>query len=152
MSTKNNQDGNFISGRIVSARKSAGMKQKEVAEKLGIPAVTVNRWEKGKRTPSATNLNQLAMLYGCEVGSFLARETKEKTGEPLVSEPPPRYAVAAVHQQLRPDQAQLLTYYDQLCPDQRDMVLVMVQGFARQCLKSGKSGESGGGSQESSCG
>lgn len=71
---------------------------------------------------------------------------------PVVSETATTYQVTAVHTvELRPDQAELLEYYEQMCPDQRDWFLMQARGFVDASRKSGKKGEEDGGSKVSNC-
>ena len=48
-------------------RKSAKIKQKVVAEMLGVTAATVRNWETGLTYPKASHLVQLASLYNVTV-------------------------------------------------------------------------------------
>lgn len=42
--------------------KAKGVKQKFIAEKLGVSVVTVSNWVKGKTSPSEENLEKLSVL------------------------------------------------------------------------------------------
>lgn len=50
--------------RIKEARKKAGMTQKELAEKLGIPYQGVGQWENGLRNPKIETLIKIANALG----------------------------------------------------------------------------------------
>ena len=51
-------------GSLLSAlRKSKGMTQKQVAEKLGITARTVSKWETGHGFPDVSSLSMLADIF-----------------------------------------------------------------------------------------
>jgi len=39
-----------------------GIKQKWLAQKMGVSEVTVSNWVKGKATPSADNIGKLALI------------------------------------------------------------------------------------------
>ena len=50
--------------RIVSHRKRLGLTQDALAERLGVTAQAVSKWENGTADPSTSNLLKLAKLYG----------------------------------------------------------------------------------------
>lgn len=50
----------MIGENIKAARLAAGMTQKELAEKIGVPYQSVQRWEKGIYKPGTGNLIKLA--------------------------------------------------------------------------------------------
>ncbi len=52
-----------LSDKIVALRKSAGMSQEELAEKLNVSRQAVSRWETGTAMPDAANLLQLSRLF-----------------------------------------------------------------------------------------
>ena len=51
---------------LLDARKNAGIKQKFVAEFLGVTAGTVCRWEKGQSIPKYGYVRLMAKMYGIE--------------------------------------------------------------------------------------
>lgn len=48
---------------LTAARINAGLKQQEVADKLGIQVGTINRWENNKTIPNAKQFIALCNLY-----------------------------------------------------------------------------------------
>lgn len=62
--------------RIKAARKKAGVKQKEVAAKMGINERGFSQWESNKRTPTLKTLSKIADAIGCEVGELLPDDIK----------------------------------------------------------------------------
>jgi DNA-binding transcriptional regulator YiaG len=52
-------------------RKQAKIKQKVVAELLGVTAATVRNWETGYTCPNATHLIKLASLYNTTVDMLI---------------------------------------------------------------------------------
>ena len=48
---------------LQAARVNAGLKQTEVAAKLGITPETLSRWEKGKSYPNVLQITELEKLY-----------------------------------------------------------------------------------------
>lgn len=53
-----------LSEKIVMHRKSAGLSQEELAEKLNLSRQAVSRWESGTAMPDAGNILQLSKLFG----------------------------------------------------------------------------------------
>ena len=56
---------------IKRLRTSFGMTQKELAEKLGITAQAVSKWEAGKTCPDVMTLPVLASLFGVTTDELL---------------------------------------------------------------------------------
>ena len=53
-----------LAEKIVGLRKSRGMSQEELAEKLGVSRQAISRWEQGTAMPDASNILQLSRLFG----------------------------------------------------------------------------------------
>ena len=67
-------------------RKIKGMTQEEMAERLGVTASAVNKWENGNSCPDISLLAPIARLLGISLDtllSFRAELTKEEIGELL---------------------------------------------------------------------
>lgn len=62
--------------RIKAARKQAGLKQKELAEKLGMSPGGVGRWENDFRTPTVKTLTKIANVIGCDLADLLPDEAQ----------------------------------------------------------------------------
>jgi transcriptional regulator with XRE-family HTH domain len=69
-----------VGGRLRSARRSAGLTQKQLAEALDVEAITVSRWERGVTTPSLNRLRRIAELTQTTV-SDLVRTPDAVTGQ-----------------------------------------------------------------------
>jgi len=54
----------FDPQRLRAAREAAGLNQRELAERIGVPASAVTKWEGGFRSPYASNLGALAAGLG----------------------------------------------------------------------------------------
>ena len=54
----------ILGKNLLALRKEKGWTQDEVAEKLGISAQAVSKWENGTSEPTTTNLIALAKLFG----------------------------------------------------------------------------------------
>jgi transcriptional regulator with XRE-family HTH domain len=68
-----------IGARLRTARRASGMTQKQLAEELGVEAITVSRWERGVTTPSLPRLRRIAELTQTTV-SDLVRAPDAVTG------------------------------------------------------------------------
>ena len=63
-----------LSEKIVMHRKSAGLSQEELAEKLNLSRQAVSRWESGTAMPDAGNILQLSKLFGVTADYLLNDE------------------------------------------------------------------------------
>lgn len=53
-----------------AARINAGLKQDEVAEKIGITRETLSAWEVGKRIPRVDQAYAIAAIYGLPIDAI----------------------------------------------------------------------------------
>lgn len=60
--------------RIARHRKRLGMTQEQMAEKLGVTAQAVSKWENDQSCPDITMLPRLAELFGITADALLGRE------------------------------------------------------------------------------
>lgn len=67
--------------RLRNERESLGLKQKEMADKLNIPANTYNGYETGKRSPSLEVTKEIADFLEVSVDYLLGR-TDERISKP----------------------------------------------------------------------
>ena len=65
-----------IAETIKILRKTAGMSQEQLAEKLHVSRQAVTKWETEGGTPDIENLRAIAALFGITVDELLAGETK----------------------------------------------------------------------------
>lgn len=61
--------------RIKDLRVSAGMTQRELADKLGISNAAVAQWETGDNRPTVTNLERMADIFGVTIDYILGRDS-----------------------------------------------------------------------------
>ena len=66
---------------IKLVRTASGIRQKEVARKLGVTANYISLIESGKREPSISFLKQLAKLLGVPIGFFFLWDERD-TNQP----------------------------------------------------------------------
>lgn len=61
-----------IGHKIARARIAAGLTQQEVADRMGVTASAVSRWENGSRDLRVEDLMALANALGCWFGDLVA--------------------------------------------------------------------------------
>ena len=59
---------------IKRLREAAGLRQYELAERMGVKQASVSAWESGQAMPSAANLVKLADILDCTVDELLGRK------------------------------------------------------------------------------
>lgn len=57
--------------RLSVLRKSKGLTQSDLAERIGVEQPTIGRWETGKREPTLAQVHQLADILGVDAGSLI---------------------------------------------------------------------------------
>jgi transcriptional regulator with XRE-family HTH domain len=60
-----------VGGRLRTARRSAGLTQKQLAEKLEVESITVSRWERGVTSPSLPRLRRIAEITETTVSDLV---------------------------------------------------------------------------------
>ena len=58
--TENTSDG--VAARLRTARRTAGLTQRQLADRLGVESITVSRWERGVTSPSLPRLQRIAEI------------------------------------------------------------------------------------------
>lgn len=59
---------------IKRLREAAGLRQCDLAERMGVKQASVSAWESGLAMPSAANLLKLADILNCSVDEILGRK------------------------------------------------------------------------------
>ena len=67
-----------LGNRIVFHRKRLGLTQDQLAEKLGVTAQAVSKWENDQSCPDITMLPKLAQLFSISIDALLGHEQEEK--------------------------------------------------------------------------
>jgi transcriptional regulator with XRE-family HTH domain len=65
-----------IGERFLELRKNSGKTQEEVAERLGVTAQAVSKWENNVSNPDINMLPKIAALYNVSIDKMLANEPK----------------------------------------------------------------------------
>lgn len=63
-----------ISEKIISLRKSRGMSQEDLAEKLNVSRQAISRWELGSAMPDASNILMLSEIFNVSTDYLLKDE------------------------------------------------------------------------------
>lgn len=63
-----------IGNKIAQFRKYRGLNQKQLAEKIGVSAVTITRYENNSREPNLKKLNEIAIALDVTVSDLLNEE------------------------------------------------------------------------------
>lgn len=71
--------------RIAAGRKKLGMTQDQLAEKLGVTAQAVSKWENDQSCPDITMLPKLAEIFGTSTDALLGMETEKVMDAEVVS-------------------------------------------------------------------
>ncbi|MCK1228263.1 XRE family transcriptional regulator [Streptococcus uberis] len=67
----------FVGSKIRELRKSKGLTQKELAEKIGLGDTTIANYEKGFRTPKRNKIFKIAEVLGYPIDDFFPPTNKE---------------------------------------------------------------------------
>ena len=62
--------------RIAAQRKQLGLTQDQLAEKLGLTAQAISKWENDLSCPDISILPKLADIFGITTDTLLGRETE----------------------------------------------------------------------------
>ena len=75
-----------LSDKIIGLRKSNGMSQEDLAEKLNVSRQAISRWESGTAMPDASNILQLSKLFGVTTDYLLNDDYHSDNDLPKVKE------------------------------------------------------------------
>lgn len=67
-----------VGERIQAARKKAGMKQSDLAGKLGVAVITIGQYERGKREPRLEQFKRIASALDVDVNWLMNGQTLEE--------------------------------------------------------------------------
>ena len=82
-------DAKRVGSLIAFLRRSKGLTQQQLADRIGVTNRAVSKWETGQGLPDVAVLPELARVLGCTVDELLAGElTRKGSEEPPAAEPP----------------------------------------------------------------
>ncbi len=64
---------------LLNYRKSAGLSQEELAEKIGVSRQAVSKWERAEASPDTDNLISLADVFGVTLDELIKGKTETET-------------------------------------------------------------------------
>lgn len=73
----------IIKNNLIKYRKSAGLTQAQLAEKLGYSDKSVSKWEREEGVPDIYILKEIADLYGVTVNDLISENHKENRKEKI---------------------------------------------------------------------
>ena len=65
---------------IKEKRKSWGISQAELAERVNVNQTAISQWERGVVTPSLEKAKRLAYVFGCTIDDLYAAEPEKEAG------------------------------------------------------------------------
>lgn len=76
-------------------RAERGLKQQDLARKVGMTSTQLSRYERGQQTPNVSTLDRILDQLGADLRDLqealrIVRKEKDFAGEPLPGHPPPR--------------------------------------------------------------
>ena len=111
--------------RLKKLRKEIGLKQREIAERIGVSTGTVGQWESGVALPGDARIYKI-----CK--EFNVREQWLRKGEGEMFEPVPE----PTGEEKREAQKQfLIDVFTSLKPEQQDFILETLQSWAARTNK-----------------
>ena len=72
-------------GRIKELRERHGLTQKELAEKLGVSAQAVSKWENNVNQPDVSTIRKLCAIFGISVDEFLQESIPQNMATPNIT-------------------------------------------------------------------
>lgn len=69
---------------VAERRKQLSWTQEQVAERVGVDAETISRFERGANLPSLPTLEKLSMVLNSSVGDLLSRQNPDSISEAAV--------------------------------------------------------------------
>lgn len=105
-----------IGERIKEARKKAGLKQSELAEKLGVAVITIGQYERGIRQPRLEQFQRIAVVLDVDVNWLMNGQTLEQRDQAMKDYVAQRFAEAEAGLQ-KERREQLNAAFDRLNQD-----------------------------------
>lgn len=130
-----------IGDKIAQARKSAGLNQPELAQKMGWGQSRLSNYERGQRQPKLEDLKAISCALGIDILSLIPNETS-KNNELFLSENKTKYVVGEFdtwdsETPLGPDEVEIPFYKEvELSAGNGSIVERAVSGFKLRFAKS----------------
>ena len=78
-----------IANRLLAYRRTHGLSQEELAEKIGVSRQAVSKWERAEAAPDTDNLIALAALYGVLIDELINGEDEPQVVSEVQTEETP---------------------------------------------------------------
>lgn len=115
--------------RIRQARKARKLTQGDLAQKIGLSAVTLNRYETGRRTPPADVVVRLTQELNCDSNWIMTGEPKDASANESVAD----IDAKRLHEDSAMRKIIELLEYD--LPEAKEQILKILEG--RKLMKDG---------------
>lgn len=66
-----------IGNKILEFRKSLGLSQEELAEKVGVSRQTISKWELGETSPDITQAKELSKIFNISIDELVNNDRKD---------------------------------------------------------------------------
>lgn len=76
-----------IGNRISEFRKSNGLSQESLAERVGVARQTISKWELGETSPDLKQAKKLSEIFDVNLDELVCGQPSEEEPEPAVCEP-----------------------------------------------------------------
>ena len=70
-----------IANKLLNLRKTAGLSQEELAEKIGVSRQAVSKWERAESSPDTDNLIALSKIYKVSIDELLSIDKDDTIAE-----------------------------------------------------------------------
>ncbi len=135
-----------IAKRFTEYRKTAGLSQGAVAEKLGVSRQAVSKWERGDAVPDVDNFVALAELYNVsfntlyfgfepEVPAAPAPVTEEKTEEAAATENVVTETVEEAAEEIAEAAEEVSDAVEEACDDAKEKITVKAKNTVNKIVK-----------------
>ena len=99
--------------KLQELRTTAGLTQKELAEKIGVKNYTVANWEQNRTEPSIKDLIDLANYFECSIDYLLGREND--------------FGQIVIFKDGKKEQAELFSLYEGLSKERKETILLLLR-------------------------
>ncbi|MBQ7374154.1 MAG: helix-turn-helix domain-containing protein [Clostridia bacterium] len=71
----------ILGNKLYDLRKTTGLSQEELADKLGVSRQAISKWERGEALPDTANLIALAKLYNVSLDELVGNDNATKSAD-----------------------------------------------------------------------
>lgn len=130
-----------VGKRIQEARKKAGMKQSDLAERLGVAVITIGQYERGKRQPRIEQLKSIASALNVDVNWLMNGQTLEERDQVWKDQVARRFE-EALRQEAKDDENFINAIKPHLAPldpltDEESALKILLNSMGYDIMKTG---------------